>query len=249
MRKRPCSTSSSRFALVATMKRASNFWVREDPTRSNSRVSSTRSSFCCCGMGMFATSSMKRVPPVASSKRPIRFSLASVNAPLTCPKSSLSKTPSGIPPMLTEMREASARLEFWCIRFAMTPLPVPFSPVMRMLASESATLSMTSSTGFIARDWAMKPETPSLRSVRFSSRRRPDWSWTSWKRVWERTIEMRRSSSHGFCMKSFAPRCMHSTATPMLAQAVMTTTGRSGSTSRILASSSRPSCPEVVSRW
>ena len=44
--------------------------------------------------GSSPTSSRKIVPPSASSKRPIRFSVAPVNAPFSWPKSSLSRTPS-----------------------------------------------------------------------------------------------------------------------------------------------------------
>ena len=50
---------------------------------------------------MLAISSRKSVPPSASSKRPTRSVLASVNAPLTWPNSSLSKTPSESPPVFT----------------------------------------------------------------------------------------------------------------------------------------------------
>ena len=75
--------------------------VIDDPSRSNSPVSSTRSSLFCWLRGTFAISSRNSVPPSASSKRPTRSILASVNAPLTWPNSSLSNTPSDTPPALT----------------------------------------------------------------------------------------------------------------------------------------------------
>ena len=49
----------------------------------------------------FAISSRNSVPPSASSKRPTRSILASVNAPFTWPNISLSKTPSASPPAFT----------------------------------------------------------------------------------------------------------------------------------------------------
>ena len=70
--------------------------VRDEPTRSISPDSRTRSSLACCRRGTLPISSRNIVPPSASSKRPMRSVRASVNAPLTWPNSSLSKTPSGI---------------------------------------------------------------------------------------------------------------------------------------------------------
>src|SRR5881409_2129294 len=69
--------------FVAEMTRTLTRCVLEEPTRSNSPVSSTRNSFACCGSGRFAISSRNRVPPSASSNRPTRSSFASVKAPFT----------------------------------------------------------------------------------------------------------------------------------------------------------------------
>ena len=99
-RKRPAVTSACRSALVAEISRTSARRVRDDPSRSNSPVSSTRRSFCCCPSGTLAISSRKSELPSASSNRPTRSWRASVKAPLTWPKSSLSKTPSDTPPAL-----------------------------------------------------------------------------------------------------------------------------------------------------
>ena len=57
-----------------------------------------------------------------------------------------------------------------------------------------------------------------------------------------------RGLSHGFVMKSRAPRRIASTAKSTLAHAVITTTGSEESMAWIFGSRSRPSCPEVVSR-
>ena len=69
-RKRPAATSARRSALVAEMIRTSTRRVRDEPTRSNSPVSSTRSSLACWLSGTLAISSRNSVPPSASSKRP-----------------------------------------------------------------------------------------------------------------------------------------------------------------------------------
>src|SRR6516225_5457487 len=50
---------------------------------------------CLHASGTSAISSRNKVPPSASSKRPGLSFSAPVNAPLTCPKNSLSKRPSG----------------------------------------------------------------------------------------------------------------------------------------------------------
>ena len=69
-RKRPAATSACRSALVAEIRRTSALRVRDEPRRSNSPVSSTRSSFCCWLSGTLAISSRNSVLPSASSKRP-----------------------------------------------------------------------------------------------------------------------------------------------------------------------------------
>ncbi len=95
--------------LVAEMTRTLTCLVRDEPTRSISPVSSTRSSLACWRMGTLPISSRKMVPLSASSKRPMRSVRASVNAPFTCPKSSLSKVPSGNAPVLTATSGMEAR--------------------------------------------------------------------------------------------------------------------------------------------
>ena len=82
-RKRLLATSSSRLALVAEMMRTLTLFVFDDPTRSISPISSTRRSLDCRFYGTLAISSRNSVPPSASSNRPTRSALASVNAPFT----------------------------------------------------------------------------------------------------------------------------------------------------------------------
>ena len=125
--------------------------VFEEPTRSNSPVSITRKSFACKLSGMFAISSMNSVLSSASSNRPARSVFASVKAPLTWPKSSLSKIVSDSPPMFTVIMLCDVRGESACSACAINPLPVPFSPVIKMFASDGATREIISKTGRIAR--------------------------------------------------------------------------------------------------
>src|SRR6267154_2627075 len=92
-----CSlTIASRSRLVAAIKRASVRSVRELPSRSNSLSCSTRRSLVCNSRGISPISSKKIVPPLATSKRPMRCAIAPVNAPFSCPNSSLSSKPVGI---------------------------------------------------------------------------------------------------------------------------------------------------------
>ena len=112
------------------------------------------------------------MPPSASSKRPTRSARASVNAPFTCPKSSLSKTPSEIPPAFNVTSGRPARPEAACRARATTPFPVPFSPRMSTLASDGPTRAIISSTGRIEGDCAMIDGSGSRRRMRFSASRR-----------------------------------------------------------------------------
>ena len=57
-------------------------------------------------------------------------------------------------------------------RMGAMDVPVPFSPVMKTLASEGPTREMTSSTGRIEGDWAMSCGKRSERRARFSASRR-----------------------------------------------------------------------------
>src|SRR5712664_1911539 len=92
-----CSlTIASRSRFVAAIKRAFVRSVRELPNRSNSLSCSTRSSLVCSSRGISPISSRKIVPPLATSNRPMRCAIAPVNAPFSCPNSSLSSKPVGM---------------------------------------------------------------------------------------------------------------------------------------------------------
>ena len=124
----PAAQAAGRSAFVAESTLTFTRREREEPTRSTSPDSSTRKSLACCRSGTFPISSRKIVPPSASSKRPILSVRASVKAPLTCPKSSLSKSPSGIAPVFTATSGRDARPDRACKVWATTSLPVPCEP-------------------------------------------------------------------------------------------------------------------------
>ena len=62
------------------------------------------------------------------------------------------------------------------------------------------------------------------------------------------TTAINRSLSHGFGIKSRAPRFIASTARSIVAHAVITTIGSVLSSAGIFGITSNPSCPDVVSR-
>ena len=83
------------------MTRTSTLMVLGLPSRSNSPVSSTRSSLACTSSGSSPISSRKSVEPSATSKRPTWRVRAPVKAPFSWPNSSLSTSPDGSAAQLT----------------------------------------------------------------------------------------------------------------------------------------------------
>ena len=79
---------------------------RIPPTRVNSWVSRTRRRSICIFREISPTSSRKRVPALAISSRPFLVYLASVKAPFSCPKSSLSRRCSVKAPQLMAIKGA-----------------------------------------------------------------------------------------------------------------------------------------------
>jgi hypothetical protein len=143
--------------LVAAITRTSTDCVRSEPTGSNSRSCSTRSSLACTGRPSVPISSRNSVPPSASAKRPRRFALAPVKAPFTCPNSSDSSRASGIAAQLTLISGRSAcALRAWIARAA-SSLPVPVSPVTSTVLLACATFSSLWITSCIARLRPMMP--------------------------------------------------------------------------------------------
>ena len=78
------------------------------------------------------------MPPCAASKSPGRSWVAPVNAPLACPKSSLSRRFSGTAPTLIATKGPAARVDSVWMRRAIRSLPVPLSPVTRTVESTFA---------------------------------------------------------------------------------------------------------------
>jgi hypothetical protein len=71
-----------------------------------------RSSFACRLSGRLSTSSRNSVPPCACSSLPIRRLAAPVNAPASCPKSSLSNRLSGSAAQFSGRPSLAAGLRF-----------------------------------------------------------------------------------------------------------------------------------------
>ena len=113
-------------------------------------LSSTWSSFAWRAGVISPTSSSSSVPRSASAKSPGRPLVAPVNAPFTCPKSSLSSSVSGSDAQLTATNGPLARtLVAWLAR-ARAVLPVPVSPTRSTGVEASATRLATSKTSRMA---------------------------------------------------------------------------------------------------
>src|SRR5215469_14505245 len=90
---------------------------------------------------MSPTSSRKSVPRSASSKRPIFWLMAPVNAPFSWPKSSDSMRPDGMAAQLIFTKVRSRRgLRLWMAR-AKSSLPVPVSPSSSTVVAAGAASS------------------------------------------------------------------------------------------------------------
>ena len=90
------------------------------------------------------------MPWWAASKRPVRLSMAPVNAPRTWPNSSLSSRLSLRAPQLTRTNGRSRRsLSVWTA-WAISSLPVPVSPNSSTDALERATWRVVRNTSAMA---------------------------------------------------------------------------------------------------
>ena len=135
---------------MAAITRTSTLIVRGLPSRSNSPVSSTRSSLACTSSDSSPTSSRKSVEPSATSKRPTWRVRAPVKAPFSRPNSSLSTSPDGSAAQLTlTIRWSRRGLSRW-MAWATSSLPVPVSPRMSTEESVGATCSTRRRTFWMA---------------------------------------------------------------------------------------------------
>ena len=112
----------------------------------------TRSSLAWKAGDTSPISSRNRVPPCASSKRPLRSPAAPVKAPFSWPNSSLSSKLSVSAAQFTLMKAASLRgLRKWMAR-AIASLPVPLSPRSSTVAREGAAWCTSTNTCCIGLD-------------------------------------------------------------------------------------------------
>ena len=192
---------------------------------------------------MLPISSRKSVPPSACSNFPTWSVWASVNAPLTWPKSSLSKRVSVRAPASTHTIGLSARSDNLWISPASTSFPVPFSPVMRTVASVGAIFSAV----FLMTDIAG----PLPHKIVAPEGGTDDAFFTSLLMLLYAPLRVSTSLSlsQGLTMKSNAPRFIPSTARAMSAYAVNRTTSMSGQRFLISESQYSPSLPVFMSVW
>ncbi len=211
------------------------------PTGSTSPSCRTRSTLAWVLRLMSPTSSRKIVPPSACTNLPTWSRVAPVNEPFTWPNSSDSISSSGIAAQLTLTKGFSARVLLPWMARATSSLPVPDSPVISTVAlvgAARATASWTSPRAGEEPIIRLLPSVDILR-VRFSSRSR------RCSMALRRTSST-RSRSSGFSMKSNAPSRVASTAVAIVPCPEIITTGRSGSLSRSLPSTSRPSMRGIL---
>ena len=159
------------------MTRTSTSIVFVLPTRSSFRSSRTRSTLAWVSGAMSPISSRKIVPPSAASKRPMRRLSAPVNAPFSCPKSSLSTSSRLIAAQLTATKGLCLRVLVSWIAWATSSLPVPLSPRISTVRSVSATFWIVSKTRRIPAPEPIRFANPysrwiCSRSSRFSRSRR-----------------------------------------------------------------------------
>ncbi len=162
-----------------------------------------------------------------------------MNAPLSYPKSSLSRSVSGRAPRFTDTNGWPHRsLRLWMARAA-SSLPVPLSPLISTVASLRATCRIWRSRSWVARQLPMisgsSPVSASRsRNARFSNvSRRCSSALRTCMRITFR--------STGFVTKSNAPCRIASTAISTDPNAVITMTLVSGRVSRICLSNPSPS--------
>ncbi len=123
----------------------------------------------------------------------------------------------------------------WIAR-AISSLPVPFSPRMRMAASAPATRSTRSRTAAMAEESPMSASSSCQKRFSSSFSR---WRRSSWSAL--RRVRSRRSSPTGFSTKSSAPRRVALTAVSRDACPLIRITGIWGAFSRAAARNWSPS--------
>src|SRR5690606_27475822 len=129
--------------FVAATTLTSVFSTLDEPTLINSPFSNTRNKRACVPNGISPISSRKIVPPLVTSKYPLRASCAPVNDPFSCPNNSESIVPSGIEPQLMAINCPCLRGLRWWIILENDSFPLPLSPVISTDISVGATCMAT----------------------------------------------------------------------------------------------------------
>ena len=113
------------------------------------------------------------MPPSASSNRPSRRSAAPVNAPFSCPNSSLSSKLSGNAPTLTAMKGLFRRGPSTASARATSSLPLPLSPSISTVLLTGAicsTFTITSRNGSLSPMSPVRAWSACRSTSRFTSR-------------------------------------------------------------------------------
>jgi len=143
---------------VAAITRTSTSTSSVPPTRRKTRSCRTRKSLTWIAGLVSPISSRKTVPLSATSNRPALAATAPVKAPFTWPKSSLSRSVSGIAPQLMAMNGFAVRSLFlWMVR-ATSSFPVPLAPMINTVPETAATLLISLYSSIIL---ALRPISPS----------------------------------------------------------------------------------------
>ena len=182
---------------------------------------------------MSPISSRNSVPPSACRKRPADARCAPVNAPRSCPNSSLSIRSRGMAAMLRATNGRARRGLKSCSARATSSLPVPDSPSTSTVRLVFTTRATTRYTRCIAGD---RP-TIGKSSGEVSA---ADGAGTRVSAMARRTVATSSSRSNGFGKYSKAPRSPARRAVSIVDRALITMTGRSGRTFRTRGSKSRP---------
>ena len=135
----PCSTICARSRFVAASTLAEIGFATVDPTGRTSFSCSARSSFACRSSGNSPISSRNTVPLSAEASNPSFARSAPVNAPFTCPNSSLSISVGTSDPQSTVTNGFAAFGPLKWIDRATSSLPVPLSPRIKTGCVEYAT--------------------------------------------------------------------------------------------------------------
>ena len=230
--------------MVAETIRTSTFTERLAPIGSISLSCRARKSLTCMSSGSSPTSSRKRVPPLASWNLPRCLSTAPVKLPFSWPKRMDSTRFSGIAPQFTATKGLPARSDEPCTARAITSLPTPLSPVIRMGMEDLAARSPRRLTMTMAGDDPIRSSKVVRPPVCFFSR-----STSPFRAPMESALRietMIRSGAAGLTKKSLAPACMAETTVSMPPVAVTTITGWPKPRARISFSVSWPVMPGMM---